>query len=146
MCRSRASKPALSHQPWGTSLWARRYTPSERAIYEARATGVKLFAPNWPSETDGIADILAPPGFSATDRFRANAILLRRINVIWVVQSPFAKIFPFPFGPNHLHISRRLVPLRGRLAIVTDAGRDAVDAGGAKDEGARLADGEAVWS
>jgi hypothetical protein len=107
--------------------WARRYTPPERAIYEGRATGVKLFALNWPSETDLIADTLAYPGFSATDRFRANAVLLRRINVIWAVQSPFAKIFPFPFGPNHLHISRRLVPLEGRLAIVTDAGRDAVD-------------------
>jgi superfamily I DNA and/or RNA helicase len=29
-------------------------------------------------------------------------------------------------------------PLQGRIAIVTDAGRDAVDAGGAKDEGADL--------
>jgi hypothetical protein len=28
----------------------------------------------------------------------------------------------------------RPVPLEGRLAIVTDAGRDAVDAGGAFDE------------
>jgi hypothetical protein len=36
-------------------------------------------------------------------------------------------------------------PTEGRLAIVTDAGRDAVDAGGAKDEGAE-ADGEVVWS
>jgi hypothetical protein len=30
--------------------------------------------------------------------------------------------------------------------IVTNAGRDAVDAGGAKDEGAASADGEVVWS
>jgi hypothetical protein len=29
-------------------------------------------------------------------------------------------------------------PTEGRLAIVTDAGRDAVDAGGASDEGAGL--------
>ena len=34
----------------------------------------------------------------------------------------------------------------GRFAIVTNAGRDAVDASGAKDERARLADGEVVWS
>jgi hypothetical protein len=34
----------------------------------------------------------------------------------------------------------------GRIAIVTDAERDAVDAGGASDEGAHLADGEVVWS
>src|SRR6185437_13544644 len=38
--------------------------------------------------------------------------------------------------PNHLHISRRLVPMEGRIAIVTNAGRDAVDAGCALDEGA----------
>jgi hypothetical protein len=40
----------------------------------------------------------------------------------------------------------RPVPQEGRLAIVTDAGQDAVDAGGAKDEGANPADGEGVWS
>jgi len=37
-------------------------------------------------------------------------------------------------------------PTRGALAIVTDAGRDAVDASGASDESAQLADGEVVWS
>jgi hypothetical protein len=47
---------------------------------------------------------------------------------------PFAKIFPFPFDPNQLHIPRRLVPSEGRLAIVTDAGRDVVDADGADNE------------
>ena len=35
---------------------------------------------------------------------------------------------------------------KGRLEIVTDAGQDAVDASGARDEGAQLADGEVVWS
>ena len=34
----------------------------------------------------------------------------------------------------------------GRFAIVTDAGRDAVAAGGAEDESNDLADGEVVWS
>jgi hypothetical protein len=29
----------------------------------------------------------------------------------------------------------RLVPLKGRFAVVTNAGRDAVDAEGAEDEG-----------
>jgi hypothetical protein len=57
-----------------------------------------------------------------------------------------AKIFRFHFNPNHLHILRRLVPHEGRLAIVTDAGRDAVDAGCAFDEMRWLADGEVVWS
>ena len=51
---------------------------------------------------------------------------------------PFPKIFPFPPTPNQIYIPRRLVPLEGRVAIVTDAGRDAMDAGGAKDEVAFL--------
>ena len=57
-----------------------------------------------------------------------------------------AKIFPFPPDPNHFYIPRRLTPHEGRIAIVTDAGRDAVDAGGAADESADFADGEVVWS
>ena len=40
---------------------------------------------------------------------------------------PFEKIFFFAPDPNQLHIPCRLVPLEGRIAIVTDAGRDAVD-------------------
>ena len=61
------------------------------------------------------------------------------------VQAPFSKIFRFPFEANHLHIFSRLVPLEGRLAIVTDAGRDAVDADGPITNGTE-ADGKAVWS
>jgi len=56
------------------------------------------------------------------------------------------KIFRFTFHPNHLYIYRHPGPHEGRLAIVTDAGRDAMDARSAKDESAHLADGEAVWS
>src|SRR6266436_3937808 len=41
---------------------------------------------------------------------------------------PVAKIFLFSADPNQLHIPSRLVPKEGRIAIVTDAGRDAVDA------------------
>ena len=44
------------------------------------------------------------------------------------LSSPFSKIFPlFTPTPNHFTYSRRPVPPEGRLAIVTDAGRDAVD-------------------
>jgi hypothetical protein len=52
--------------------------------------------------------------------------------VIWGL-SPvsFAKIFLFAAYPNHFHIHRHPTPLEGRIAIVTDAGRDAMDAGGA---------------
>ncbi len=35
---------------------------------------------------------------------------------------------------------------RGALAIVTNVGRDAVDAGSAFDEWRAIADGEVVWS
>src|SRR5258708_4800882 len=42
--------------------------------------------------------------------------------------APFAKIFLFLADPNHFYIPCRLVPLEGRIAIVTDAGRDAMDA------------------
>jgi hypothetical protein len=63
-----------------------------------------------------------------------------------VSSAPSLKIFPFPSEANHLFICRRLVPLEGRLAIVTDAGRDAVDAGDVKRRMTWLADGEAVWS
>ena len=46
---------------------------------------------------------------------------------------------------NHLYNARCLVPLEGRIAIVTDAGRDAVDADALLTNGAE-ADGEVVWS
>ena len=50
--------------------------------------------------------------------------------------APFAKIFLFSFDPNQQYIVHRLVPLQGRIAIVTDAGRDAMDVDGAADESA----------
>jgi hypothetical protein len=56
------------------------------------------------------------------------------------------KIFRFPRRANHLY---KLAPSRlteGRLAIVTNARRDAVDAFGASRRRACKADGEVVWS
>jgi hypothetical protein len=47
--------------------------------------------------------------------------------------------------PKDFYNSPRLVPLEGRIAIVTDAGRDAVDADAPLTNGAE-ADGEGVWS
>ena len=58
-----------------------------------------------------------------------------------------AKIFPFSFDPNHFYIVR--VPAHTTGAFRDRHGRragDAMDAGGAKDESAYLADGEVVWS
>jgi hypothetical protein len=69
------------------------------------------------------------------------------LDVIWVIRpAPFAKIFLFSPNPNHRHIEPVSSHLKGRIAIVTDAGRDAVDATCASDEGAHVADGESVWS
>jgi hypothetical protein len=48
--------------------------------------------------------------------------------------------------PNQRHIPPCPVSLEGRLAIVTDARRDAVDADGAQGRSAPAADGEVVWS
>jgi hypothetical protein len=60
------------------------------------------------------------------------------------VQPPLQKYSPFTRDPNHRLILRRPVPHEGRLAIVTDAGRDAVDAEAPITNGAE-ADGEVVW-
>src|SRR5712664_1495948 len=48
--------------------------------------------------------------------------------------APFAKIFHFALTPNQQYIAHRPVPQRGAGAIVTDAGRDAVDTDGAEDD------------
>ncbi len=78
--------------------------------------------------------------------------------------APFAKIFPFPPDPNHFYIRRHPDPQRGGSRVVTNAGRDAVDARAqgvqrqsqgemnlvsdlaARETIGALADGKAVWS
>ena len=50
-------------------------------------------------------------------------------------QALFGKIFLFYRNRKSVYMLCRPVPPKGRLAIVTDAGRDAVDAGSAFDEG-----------
>jgi hypothetical protein len=57
-----------------------------------------------------------------------------KINSMLPVQSCPQRYFYFSFDPNHFYIRRRSVPMQGRIAIVTDAGRNAVDAGCAFDE------------
>jgi hypothetical protein len=69
----------------------------------------------WPlTNDDGIA-------------VRARRKLLKRINVIWVVQSYCKNISLHPSGKSSLQI-RAIPPHKGRFAIVTDAGWDAVNA------------------
>jgi hypothetical protein len=60
--------------------------------------------------------------------------------------APFAKIFSFSPDPNQQYIAHRPVPQRGARAIVTDAGRDAMDADSAARRPALEVDGEVVWS
>ena len=62
------------------------------------------------------------------------------------LSSLFCKNIPVHFSPKSPAYASPSRPTEGRLAIVTDAGRDAMDARSAKDESAHLADGEAVWS
>jgi hypothetical protein len=83
---------------------------------------------------------------SASDRLRQKRELFNRIKLILAVQSHLKKFSAFPVGQITFTNLPRPVPLEGRLAIVTNAGRDAVDADGAADERAHLADGEVVWS
>jgi hypothetical protein len=53
---------------------------------------------------------------------RAQRDLLNRIKLMLTVQSPLAKIFPFPFDPNHFYNSCHPGPHKGRFAIVTNVG------------------------
>jgi hypothetical protein len=55
---------------------------------------------------------------------RANQTARRQIACPALIR----KIFRFAPDPNQIYIHCRLVPIEGRLAIVTNAGRDAVDA------------------
>ncbi len=62
-------------------------------------------------------------------------------SVVVFLSSPICKNISLnPSGKSLLQ------PKRGALRNVINAGRDAVDAGGASDEGAESADGEVVWS
>jgi hypothetical protein len=50
---------------------------------------------------------------------------------------PLSKIFLFTFDPNHLRIPSHPVPREGRIMIVTNVGRDAVDAAALSREGSQ---------
>jgi hypothetical protein len=86
-------------------------------------------------------DFSAKPHYAVCARARPN--FLNRINLIWTVQSHLQK----HFRSSPKQITSLVAPSRpneGRLAIVTNAGRDAVDAKAALTNGAD-ADGEVVW-
>ena len=62
------------------------------------------------------------------------------------VSSPFCKNILIFRRPKSVYIPSRPVPQRGARAIVTNAGRDAVDADSAVRRPALEEDGEVVWS
>ena len=70
---------------------------------------------------------LCPP-YETDRRLRLEEKNASAIKLIWVVQSPLVKIFCFSPGPNHPHISRRLIPMRGVSRSSRTLGWDAVDA------------------
>ncbi len=78
-------------------------------------------------------------GFSAVRRANHLACRFSVVQPLAKKYSGFLKpqigLYPFPSTPP-----------KGRIAIVTDARLDAMDASGASDESAQLADGEVVWS
>ena len=64
---------------------------------------------------------------------RAQPNFFMRINLIWAVQSHLQKHFRSSFTQIKT-ITAPSRPTEGRIAIVTNAGRDAMDADGAFDE------------
>jgi hypothetical protein len=83
-------------------------------------------------------------GSELAGRASKSTRMIRWANQQFRCPAPFTKIFLFSFDPNHRLILCRPVPNEGRLAIVTNAGRDAVDATALLTNSAN-ADGEVVW-
>jgi hypothetical protein len=83
--------------------------------------------------------------YSRLSAVRLMANFLNQIKLMLPVQSHLQKHFPSP--PTQITSISLAVPSHseGRIAIVTDAGRDAVDAAALLTNGAG-ADGEVVWS
>jgi hypothetical protein len=99
-----------------------------------------------------------PPSNRIEKAVRVKRKLLKRFNLIWVVQSPLAKYFAFP-SPQINGYSRAVSSRQeGRIARRHDARRDAVDATASARKGKRRADllirerfaarayGKTVWS
>jgi len=76
---------------------------------------------------------------------RVKSNFSNRIKLFLSVQSLSKKYSDFP-KPQITLYPPLSTPPKGRIAIVTDAGLDAVAASGASDESAWLADGKIVWS
>jgi hypothetical protein len=85
------------------------------------------------------------PAVANQIRALARGKLTRRANHFWFSEIvSFCKNISFAFDPNQFTDSHRPVPQEGRLAIVTNAGRDAMDVGSARDERGLPAYGQVV--
>ena len=90
-------------------------------------------------------DIGAKQSFVASPGHDGERNLFSRINLFLAVQPILQKYL----RSSSTQITSEIPafrPKEGRIAIVTNAGRDAVDADGAADEQRSSADGEVVWS
>jgi hypothetical protein len=90
------------------------------------------------------AGITGPLSRAPAD-LRLKSNFSNRIKLFLPVQPRSKKYSDFPKTQITLYSSPS-TPLEGRIAIVRDAGLDAMDAGGASDESVLLADGKIVWS
>jgi hypothetical protein len=81
----------------------------------------------------------------ASRDLRVKSNFSNRIKLFLPVQSLPKKYSGFPKPQITLYLPPS-TPVEGRIAIVTDAGLDAVAESGASDESALLADGKIVWS
>jgi hypothetical protein len=96
-----------------------------------------------PRRAISFTRLRAVPRASADLRVKSN--FCNRIKLSLPVQSLPKKYSVFPKSRITLY-PQPSTPLEGRIAIVTDAGLDAMDAGGASDESVLPADGKIVWS
>jgi hypothetical protein len=128
------------------SAVAQREGGSDEAIQESVGWVERSDTHHVLNDGDGFRERLHPSCASAgllrgachRARIRATRWLALTVAATdWIVERnqadlprpvPSAKIFSFAADPNHFYIPCRLVPKQGRIAIVTDAGRDAVDA------------------
>src|SRR6266478_7913528 len=116
--RGACHRAALRADRWANDLILRR---PQRGRLEGWATGHMV-------RDARLRGLLTMRAAASGFRVRLSANLLKRINVIPPVQSPSQKYFASPVGQIISTNSRHPTPPEGRIMIVTDAGRDAVDA------------------
>jgi hypothetical protein len=87
----------------------------------------------------------AVPASNGTTDDPTGKSVTRSVRCAVRLSSPFRKNILIFRNSKSVYILSRPAPIEGRFAIVTDAGRDAVDVEAPLTNGAE-ADGEVVWS